>query len=54
MDSAEAHDFKPDDGRGIKITAASNLLMFKKEIKSCDMDLSKNDVMVIHRYREIR
>lgn len=53
MDDAEAHEFKPDDGRGVKITAASNLLMFKKDIKACELDLTKNDIMVIHRYQEL-
>lgn len=27
--------------------------MFKKEIRDCDLDLAKNDIMVIHRYHEI-
>lgn len=53
MDATEAHDFQPDSGRGVKITAASNLLLFKKEIKTCEVDLGKNDIMVIHRYKEM-
>jgi hypothetical protein len=28
------------------------LLLFKKEIRTCALDLARNDIMVIHRYRE--
>ena len=34
------------------IIAGSNLLLFKKEIKACGLDLSRTDIMVIHRYKE--
>ena len=46
------HKFKPDEQRGVLVEAASNILLFKKEIKSCGLDLSRNDIMVIHRYKE--
>ena len=52
LEGAPAHDFKPDDSRGVMITASSNLLLFKKEIRTCALDLARNDIMVIHRYRE--
>jgi len=53
METREAHDFKPNEQRGVLIKAASNLLLFKKEIKACEVDLSRNDIMVIHRYSEV-
>jgi hypothetical protein len=27
--------------------------MFKKEIRACDVDITRNDIMVIHRYKEL-
>jgi hypothetical protein len=53
MNAETPHEFKPNEGRGVLITAASNLLLFKKEIKLCAVDLSRNDIMVIHRYSEL-
>lgn len=53
MEAREPHDFKPDEQRGVMIRAAGNLLMFKKEIKACAVDISRNDIMVIHRYNEL-
>jgi hypothetical protein len=50
MVNNESHDFKPNEGRGVLVRSASNLLMFKKEIKACAVDLARNDIMVIHRY----
>ena len=47
-----SHTFRPDDQRGVLVEAASPLLLFKKEIKPCGLDLSRNDIMVIHRYKE--
>jgi hypothetical protein len=47
-----SHSFRPDDQRGVLVEAASSLLLFKKEIKPCGLDLSRNDIMVIHRYKE--
>lgn len=52
MEGAAPHDFRPDEQRGVLILAASNLLLFKKEIRTCELDLARNDIMVIHRYRE--
>ena len=53
MINNESHDFKPNEGRGVLVRSASNLLMFKKEIKACAVDLARNDIMVIHRYQEL-
>lgn len=53
MEAREPHDFKPDEQRGVTIQAASNLLMFKKEIRPCAVEISRNDIMVIHRYNEL-
>ena len=53
MESSEPHDFKPDEQRGVMILAASNLLMFKKEIRPCAVEITRNDIMVIHRYNEL-
>jgi len=46
------HTFRPDEQRGVLVEAASPLLLFKKEIKPCGLDLSRNDIMIIHRYKE--
>ena len=52
MKSSNNHKFKPDEQRGVLIVAGSSLLLFKKEIKACGLDLSRSDIMVIHRYKE--
>ena len=52
MVNSSNHDYKSDEERGVLIQAASNLLLFKKEIKACGVDLGRNDIMVIHRYKE--
>ena len=52
MVANEQHDFKSDEGRGIMIHTASNCILFKKEIRACEVDLARNDIMVIHRYNE--
>jgi hypothetical protein len=44
--------YRPDEQRGVLVEAASPLLLFKKEIKPCKLDLSRNDIMIIHRYKE--
>lgn len=49
----KAHDFRPNEGRGVDIQAASNLLMFKKEIRACALNLGRKDIMIIHRYQEM-
>ena len=46
------HKFKSDNKRGIEITAASNIVVFKKEIKSSECKL-RNDIMVTHRYHSL-
>ena len=52
QDASEAvHDFKPNDTVGVTVTAACNLILFRRCIKECAVAL-KSDVMVIHRYLE--
>lgn len=43
------HKYKSDGKRGIKITAGSNMILFKKEIKEGKVEL-KNDLIITHRY----
>ena len=50
--SRQQHKFKSDKKRGIVITAGSNLVIFKKEIKEGEQKL-KNDIMVTHRYQSL-
>jgi hypothetical protein len=50
--SEEAHKFKSDKKRGIFITASSNAIVFKKEIKDGDCNI-KSDLMIIHRYESL-
>ena len=45
---APSHDYK-SKGRGIDITAASSLLIFKKEVRETELEI-KNDIMATHRY----
>lgn len=44
------HKRQPDEARGLTITAGSNLILFKKEIKTVPINLEQ-DFMVTHRYR---
>jgi len=44
-----AHSFVADESRGVHITAGSNLILYKKEIKEVQVHL-RNDFMVCHRY----
>jgi len=46
------HKFEANGGRGIKITANSNLVLFKKEIKEANAELDTN-LLVIHRFFEL-
>jgi hypothetical protein len=52
MSTPGDHEFRPDEQRGVLISANSPLLLFKKEIKPCGIDLARSDIMVIHRYKE--
>jgi len=45
------HKFEVTGGRGIQITANSNLVLFKKEIKEAQAELDTN-LLVIHRFFE--
>jgi len=46
------HKFEASGGRGIKIHANSNLVLFKKEIKEAEAELDTN-LLVIHRFFEL-
>lgn len=46
------HKFEASGGRGIKIGANSNLVLFKKEIKEAEAELDTN-LLVIHRFFEL-
>ena len=52
LNSKNQHKFKSDKKRGIYITAGSNMVLFKKEIKEGKCKL-KNDIMVTHRYQSM-
>ena len=45
------HDFKANETVGVTVKAGCNLILYRREIKECEVAL-KNDVMVIHRYHE--
>lgn len=47
----ESHGFKASSGRGVEIKAASNMVIFLKEIQETESDLNK-DLLVVHRYFE--
>lgn len=53
MTEAESHGFKAgseqEGGRSMEITAAGNIILFKKEVKEAPLELS-NDILVTHRY----
>ena len=46
------HIYQPDEQRGVTIQAASNLILYKKEIQETNIAL-KPDLLVIHRYNEV-
>jgi hypothetical protein len=45
------HKQEADKNRGMVITAGSNVVFFKKEIKQVEIQLEQ-DLMITHRYRE--
>jgi len=47
--ASSEHKYIPDDQRGVTIEAASNSIVYAKEIKECPVEIEK-DLMVIHRY----
>ena len=47
--TAPQHKRQPDESRGLTITAGSNLIIYKKEIKNVEISLEQ-DFMVTHRY----
>lgn len=46
------HRFAATSGRGINIHAASNMILFKKEIKEAEAEPDTN-LLVIHRFFEL-
>ena len=53
QDKKLSHKFTSDSKRGITITAGSNAILFKKEIKEGECQI-KNDLMVTHRYTSLK
>jgi hypothetical protein len=53
LTESESHGFKAgseqEGGRSMEITAAGNIIIFKKEVKEAPMELA-NDILVTHRY----
>jgi hypothetical protein len=49
---ASVHQSQADESRGMTLTAGSNAIIFKKEIKEVEVDI-KQDFMVAHRYKRI-
>lgn len=53
LTEAESHGYKAgseqEGGRSMEITAAGNIILFKKEVKEAPLELS-NDILVTHRY----
>ena len=47
----DSHGFKANKGRGVQIKAASNMILFLKEIQETDTQLNK-DLLVVQRYFE--
>lgn len=45
----EKHKFRSDNKRGIFMTAGSNAIVFKKEIKDGECKI-KSEIIIIHRY----
>jgi hypothetical protein len=50
--SKSQHKFKSDKKRGIFITAGSNVILFKKEIKEGECNIKK-DIIITHRYQSL-
>jgi len=47
----ESHGFRSGEGRGVEIKAASNMIVFLKEIQETQTDINKN-LLLVHRYFE--
>lgn len=47
--SKSSHKFEGTDGRGIKITAASNMILFLKHINESS-NFQETDIVIKHRY----
>jgi hypothetical protein len=47
----ESHGFRSGEGRGVEIKAASNMIIFLKEIQEAQTDINKN-LLLVHRYFE--
>jgi hypothetical protein len=48
----ESHGFRSGEGRGVEIKAASNMIIFLKEIQEAQTDINKN-LLLVHRYFEL-
>eukprot|EP00347_Sterkiella_histriomuscorum_P022623 403337784 len=46
---SDSHIFVTNEGRGLSIQAANNLILFKKEVREAKLEVT-NDILVIHRY----
>jgi hypothetical protein len=50
IDEAGSHGYKPSEvGRGMELTAAGNVILFKKEVREAPLEIT-NDILVTHRY----
>lgn len=47
----ESHGFRSGEGRSVEIKAASNMIIFLKEIMEAETNMNKN-LLVVHRYFE--
>lgn len=47
-----SHNYKNNEGRGLDITPASSLILFKKEVKETTVEIN-NDLIVSHRYIQL-
>ena len=47
----DSHGFRANEGRGVEIKAASNMILFLKEIQETNTQINK-DILVVQRYFE--
>jgi hypothetical protein len=50
--ASQIHTFQSDESTGQNITAGSNAIFFKKEIKEVEVQLKQNFI-VTHRYKKV-
>ena len=47
-----SHLFEPDESIGVRVTPGANLMIFRREIRDCALQLeAAHDIIVTHRYR---